>query len=158
MTETQKGSIAMADPNIHPEDITERVVPPDVDDDDGDGGDGDDGDDGSCWDSFLLSPAEDAQLERLARPFLEQLQREYGDRRSLQALTGLVGHVLERILAAPNACCVVEVLNFMLNIAHCDGEIDPWELAQYHCEGCGAGGDEDAAEAVAVVPPSTRVN
>jgi hypothetical protein len=78
--------------------------------------------------AFQLSDIEDARLEKLARALLEKLKREFGDNRSLEALTALVGHLLSRILAADNACCVAEMLNWTLRSAHADGEIDVWQL------------------------------
>ena len=98
--------------------------------------------------AFQLSDIEDARLEKLARPLLEKLKREFGDDRSLEAITALVGHLLPRILAADKACCVAEMLNWALRSAHADGEIEPWQLVIADDEELG---DEAADEAPARV-------
>ena len=97
---------------------------------------------------FQLSDIEDARLEKLARPLLEKLKREYGDR-ALPALTALAGHVLQQILASAEACCVAETLNWALRSAHADGEIEPWQLVI-------ADDEEPGAEATDETP--TRLN
>jgi hypothetical protein len=100
--------------------------------------------------SFELTDAEEAKLEKLARPFFERLTRTFG-KRTLHVVTNMLGNVLARALEHEAGCCdfyIAETVNEWLLAAHVEGGAARWQLViELRDEPGGRSADEPPAPA-----------